>query len=120
MRAWDIVESATVSAVSKLHYAVNGRVIEVETDDNSIAAHFLHLLHGKPPSAAWERAMDTSLILYAEHEFNASTFTCRVIAGTGSDFHSCICGGIGALRFLDSERHWVAHCRDRGPADRKG
>jgi len=80
------------------HYARNGKRIEVETDDDSIAAHFLHLLHGKPPSAEWTRAMQTSLILYAEHEFNASTFTARVIAGTGSDMHSCITGAIGALK----------------------
>jgi 2-methylcitrate synthase len=80
------------------HYGRNRRRIEVETDDDSIGGHFLHLLHGKPPSAEWVRAMHTSLILYAEHEFNASTFTCRVIAGTGSDIHSAICGGIGALR----------------------
>jgi 2-methylcitrate synthase len=70
----------------------------VETDDDSIGGHFLHLLHGEAPSKLWERAMHTSLILYAEHEFNASTFTCRVIAGTGSDMYSAICGGIGALR----------------------
>jgi len=70
----------------------------VETDDDSIAAHFLHLLHGEAPSKLWERAMQTSLILYAEHEFNASTFACRVVAGTGSDMYSAICGGIGALR----------------------
>jgi 2-methylcitrate synthase len=80
------------------HYARNGKRIEVETDDDSIAAHFLHLLHGKPPSAEWTRAMQTSLILYAEHEFNASTFTARVIAGTSSDMHSCITGAIGALK----------------------
>jgi len=80
------------------HYGKNGRRIEVETDDDSIGGHFLHLLHGRPPSAEWVRAMHTSLLLYAEHEFNASTFTCRVIAGTGSDMHSAICGGIGALR----------------------
>jgi 2-methylcitrate synthase len=80
------------------HYGKNGRRIEVETDDDSIGGHFLHLLHGKAPSVDWVRAMHTSLILYAEHEFNASTFTCRVIAGTGSDVHSAICGGIGALR----------------------
>jgi 2-methylcitrate synthase len=80
------------------HYGKSKRRIEVETDDDSIGGHFLHLLHGKPPSAEWVRAMHTSLILYAEHEFNASTFTCRVIAGTGSDIHSAICGGIGALR----------------------
>jgi 2-methylcitrate synthase len=80
------------------HYSHNGRRIEVNTDDDSIAAHFLHLLHGKPPSALWVRSMHTSLILYAEHEFNASTFTARVIAGTGSDLYSCITGAIGALR----------------------
>jgi 2-methylcitrate synthase len=80
------------------HYSRNGRRIETETDDDSIGGHFLHLLHGKPPPAEWVRAMHTSLILYAEHEFNASTFTCRVIAGTGSDIYSAICGGIGALR----------------------
>jgi 2-methylcitrate synthase len=80
------------------HYSRSGRRIEVNTDDDSIAAHFLHLLHGKPPSALWVRSMHTSLILYAEHEFNASTFTARVIAGTGSDLYSCITGAIGALR----------------------
>jgi 2-methylcitrate synthase len=80
------------------HYSTNGRRIEVETDDDSIGGHFLHLLHGKPPSASWVRAMHTSLILYAEHEFNASTFTCRVVAGTGSDMYSAITAGIGALR----------------------
>jgi 2-methylcitrate synthase len=80
------------------HFARNGKRIEVETDDDSIAAHFLHLLHGKKPSAEWTHAMQVSLILYAEHEFNASTFTARVIAGTGSDMHSCITGAIGALK----------------------
>jgi 2-methylcitrate synthase len=80
------------------HYGKSGRRIEVETEDDSIGGHFLHLLHGRPPSADWVRAMHTSLILYAEHEFNASTFTARVIAGTGSDIYSAICGGIGALR----------------------
>jgi hypothetical protein len=70
----------------------------VETDDDSIGGHFLHLLHGEKPQDSWVKAMHTSLILYAEHEFNASTFTCRVIAGTGSDMYSAICGGIGALR----------------------
>jgi 2-methylcitrate synthase len=70
----------------------------VETDDDSIGGHFLHLLHGKRPSDLWVRAMHTSLILYAEHEFNASTFTGRVIAGTGSDMYSAIAGAIGALR----------------------
>jgi 2-methylcitrate synthase len=80
------------------HFAHHGRRIEVETDDDSIGGHFLHLLHGKAPSESWVRAMHTSLILYAEHEFNASTFACRVIAGTGSDIYSAIAGGIGALR----------------------
>jgi len=80
------------------HYAVNGKRIDVETDDDSIGGHFLHLLHGRAPKPLWVRAMHTSLNLYAEHEFNASTFAARVIAGTGSDFHSCIAGAIGALR----------------------
>ena len=80
------------------HYAVNGKRIEVETDDDSIGGHFLHLLHGAKPGELWVRAMHTSLILYAEHEFNASTFAARVIAGTGSDLYSCITGAIGALR----------------------
>ncbi len=80
------------------HWSHNGRRIETETDDDTIAGHFLHLLHGKKPSATWERAMQTSLNLYAEHEFNASTFTSRVIAGTGSDMYSAIAGAIGALR----------------------
>ena len=80
------------------HYSNNGSVIDVQTDDDSIGGHFLHLLHGKKPSEDWVRAMHTSLILYAEHEFNASTFTCRVIAGTGSDMYSAVSGGIGALR----------------------
>lgn len=80
------------------HFSHSGRRIEVETDDDSIGGHFLHLLHGKPAKASWVRAMHTSLILYAEHEFNASTFTARVIAGTNSDIYSCITGAIGALR----------------------
>ncbi len=80
------------------HYSHNGEMIDVQTDDDSIGAHFLHLLHGQKPSAEWEQAMHVSLNLYAEHEFNASTFTSRVIAGTGSDFYSAIAGGIGALR----------------------
>jgi len=79
-------------------FARHGKRIDVETDDDSIAAHFLHLLHGAKPSAKWTAAMQTSLILYAEHEFNASTFTARVIAGTGSDIYSCIAGAIGALK----------------------
>jgi 2-methylcitrate synthase len=80
------------------HYSRDGRRIETQTDDDSIGAHFLHLLHGVKPPASWVRAMHTSLNLYAEHEFNASTFTARVIAGTGSDIYSCITGAIGALR----------------------
>src|ERR1700712_3574295 len=80
------------------HYSHNGRRIETEPDDDSIGGHFLHLLHGVAPSKSWVDAMHASLILYAEHEFNASTFTCRVIAGTGSDMYSAITGGIGALR----------------------
>ncbi len=80
------------------HFSTNGKRIEVETDDESIGGHFLHLLHGAQQSALWEKAMHTSLILYAEHEFNASTFTGRVIAGTGSDIYSAITGAIGALR----------------------
>jgi 2-methylcitrate synthase len=80
------------------HYATNGKRIEVETDDDSIGGHFLHLLHSRAPQASWEKAMHVSLILYAEHEFNASTFATRVIASTDSDFYSAIVGGIGALR----------------------
>lgn len=80
------------------HFSHNGKRIEVETDEDSIAAHFLHLLHGTKPSDLHIRAMNTSLVLYAEHEFNASTFTSRVVAGTLSDMYSCITGAIGALR----------------------
>jgi 2-methylcitrate synthase len=100
--ARDIADQLMASLGSMLlywyHYSHNGRRIEVETDDDSIGGHFLHLLHGKEPSELWVRSMHTSLILYAEHEFNASTFACRVVAGTGSDMYSAICGGIGALR----------------------
>lgn len=100
--ARDIADRLMASFGSMLlywyHWSHNGRRIETETDDDSIGAHFLHLLHGKEPSPLWERAMHISLILYAEHEFNASTFTSRVIAGTGSDMYSAIAGGIGALR----------------------
>jgi 2-methylcitrate synthase len=100
--ARDITDRLIASLGSMLvywyHYSTNGRRIEVETDDDSIGGHFLHLLHGKRPSQQWVQAMHTSLILYAEHEFNASTFTARVIAGTGSDLYSCITGAIGALR----------------------
>jgi 2-methylcitrate synthase len=80
------------------HYAINGNIIEVETDDETVGGHFLHLLHGETPSESWVRAMHTSLILYAEHEFNASTFAARVIAGTNSDMYSAVTGAIGALR----------------------
>nr|WP_297383426.1 2-methylcitrate synthase [uncultured Roseateles sp.] len=100
--ARDIADRLMASLGSMLlywyHWASQGRRIEVETDDDSIGAHFLHLLHGSKPSAEWERAMHTSLTLYAEHEFNASTFTARVIAGTGSDMYSSMAGAIGALR----------------------
>lgn len=100
--ARDIADRLMASLGSMLlywyHFSHNGKRIDVETDDDSIGAHFLHLLHGVKPSASWEKAMHTSLILYAEHEFNASTFTARVIAGTGSDMHSAITGAIGALR----------------------
>jgi len=100
--ARDIADRLMASLGSMLlywhHFAHNGRRIEVETDDDTIGGHFLHLLHGAKPSAAHERAMHTSLILYAEHEFNASTFTARSIAGTGSDMYSAITGAIGALR----------------------
>jgi 2-methylcitrate synthase len=100
--ARDIADRLMASFGSMLlywyHFSHNGRRIEVETDDDSIGGHFLHLLHGVPPSASWVQAMHTSLVLYAEHEFNASTFTARVIAGTGSDFYSAITGAIGALR----------------------
>ncbi|HEX4872323.1 MAG TPA: 2-methylcitrate synthase [Nevskiaceae bacterium] len=100
--ARDIADKLLASLGSMLlywyHYATNGKRIEVETDDDSIGGHFLHLLHGKKPLGSWVKAMHTSLVLYAEHEFNASTFTSRVVAGTGSDIYSAICGGIGALR----------------------
>lgn len=80
------------------HYSHHGKKIELVTDDDTIGEHFLHLLHGKKPKASWVKAMHVSLILYAEHEFNASTFTARVIAGTNSDMHSAMTGAIGALR----------------------
>jgi len=100
--ARDIADKLMASLGSILlywyHWSHHGKLIDVETDDDSIGGHFLHLLHGTPPSASWVRAMHTSLILYAEHEFNASTFASRVIAGTGSDMYSAIAGGIGALR----------------------
>ena len=100
--ARDIADRLMASLGSMLlywyHYSHNGKRIDVETDDDSIGGHFLHLLHGQAPSDAWVHAMHVSLNLYAEHEFNASTFAARVVAGTGSDMHSAICGGIGALR----------------------
>ena len=100
--ARDIAEKLMASLGPMLlywyHWSHNGKRIEVETDDDSIGGHFLHLLHGERPRVSWVQAMHTSLILYAEHEFNASTFASRVIAGTGSDMYSAIAGGIGALR----------------------
>jgi 2-methylcitrate synthase len=100
--ARDIADRLMASFGSMLlywyHYSHNGKRIDVETDDDSIGGHFLHLLHGVKPSDEWVKAMHTSLILYAEHEFNASTFTSRVIAGTGSDIYSAVTGAIGALR----------------------
>src|SRR5271170_1235273 len=100
--ARDIADRLLASLGSMLcywyHYSRDGRRIDVQTDDDSIGAHFLHLLHGRKPSDSWVRAMHTSLNLYAEHEFNASTFAARVIAGTGSDMYSCVTGAIGALR----------------------
>jgi 2-methylcitrate synthase len=100
--ARDIADRLLASLGSMLaywyHFSHSGQRIHVETEDDSIGGHFLHLLHRRPAPQSWVRAMHTSLILYAEHEFNASTFAARVIAGTGSDMYSCICGGIGALR----------------------
>lgn len=100
--ARDIADRLIASFASHLlywyHYSHNGREIETETDDETIGGHFLHLLHGEEPDFSWVHAMNTSLILYAEHEFNASTFTGRVIAGTGSDIYSSVTGAIGALR----------------------
>ncbi len=101
-QARDIADRLIASLGSMLlywfHWSHNGRRIETETEDDSIGGHFLHMLHGEEPSELWERAMHTSLILYAEHEFNASTFAGRVIAGTASDMYSSITGAIGALR----------------------
>ncbi len=100
--ARDIADRLVASLASMLlywyHFSHSGRRIDVETDDTSIGGHFLHLLHGRPPREEWVRAMHTSLVLYAEHEFNASTFTGRVVAGTGSDMYSSITAAIGALR----------------------
>ncbi|PIE01734.1 MAG: 2-methylcitrate synthase, partial [Thiothrix nivea] len=107
------------------HYAFNGKRINVETDDDSIGGHFLHLLHGEKPGESWVRAMHTSLILYAEHEFNASTFTARVVAGTNSDMYSAITAAIGALRGskhggANEEAHRIQtryHSADEAEAD---
>jgi 2-methylcitrate synthase len=100
--ARDIADRLVASFGSMLvywyHFSHSGQRIMVETEDDSVGGHFLHLLHRRAPPASWVRAMHTSLILYAEHEFNASTFAARVIAGTGADIHSCITGAIGALR----------------------
>lgn len=100
--ARDIADKLLASCASALlfwyHYSHNGKQIEVETDDDTVGGHFLHLLHGVKPSDSWVNAMQVSLNLYAEHEFNASTFTSRVIAGTGSDMYSAVAGAIGALR----------------------
>jgi 2-methylcitrate synthase len=100
--ARDIADTLLASQPSMLlywhHYARHGKRIAVDADTEPLAEHFLHLLHGRAPSAEWIHAMQVSLTLYAEHEFNASTFTARVIAGTGSDLYSCICGAIGALK----------------------
>jgi 2-methylcitrate synthase len=100
--ARDIADRLVASFGSMLlywyHYSHNGKRIEVDTGDDTVAGHFLHLLHGKPASELHRKALDTSLILYAEHEFNASTFTARVVAGTLSDIYSCITAAIGALR----------------------
>jgi 2-methylcitrate synthase len=100
--ARDIADQLVASLGSMLtywyHFSRTGRRITVETEDESVGGHFLHLLHERTPPASWVKALNTSLILYAEHEFNASTFTARVIASTGSDLYSCIVGGIGALR----------------------
>jgi 2-methylcitrate synthase len=100
--ARDIADRLIASLGSMLaywhHFSANGRRIDVDADEGSIGGHFLSLLHGRAPSATWVRAMHTSLILYAEHEFNASTFAARVVAGTGADLYSCIAGAIGALR----------------------
>jgi len=100
--ARDIADKLLASLGSMLlywyHFSHNGKRIDTDSEEDSIGGHFLHLLHGERPSALWVRSMHTSLILYAEHEFNASTFTGRVIAGTGSDMYSAITGAIGALR----------------------
>jgi 2-methylcitrate synthase len=79
-------------------FHTDGKRIDVETDDDSVAGHFLNMLHDKAPSELHRKSLDTTLILYAEHEFNASTFAARVITGTLTDFHSAVTGAIGALR----------------------
>ena len=114
--ARDIADRLMASLGSMLlywyHLSHNGKRIEVETDDDSIGGHFLHLLHGTSRRSLWVRAMHTSLNLYAEHEFNASTFTARVIAGTGSDIYSAITGAIGALRGPEARRRQRVRLRD--------
>src|SRR4030088_2958484 len=100
--ARDIADQLIASFGSMLcywyHYSHNGQRIHVETEDDSVGGHFLRLLHGRAPSPSWVKAMHTSLNLYAEHEFNASTFAARVVAGTGADMHSAVTGAIGALK----------------------
>jgi 2-methylcitrate synthase len=100
--ARDIADKLMASLGSMLlywyHFSHNGKRIDTDSEEDSIGGHFLHLLHGKRPDKLWVRSMHTSLNLYAEHEFNASTFTGRVIAGTGSDMYSAVAGAIGALR----------------------
>ena len=100
--ARDIADKLIASFGSMLlywwHFTRNGRRIDVETDDDSVAAHFLHLLHGEEPSQLHADSLDKSLILYAEHEFNASTFAARVVCSTLADLHSGITGAIGALK----------------------
>ena len=114
--ARDIADRLMASLGSMLlywyHYAHNGRRIEVETDDDSIGGHFLHLLHGEPPPTSWVEAMHMSLILYAEHEFNASTFTARVIAGTGSDMYSAITGAHRRAARPEARRRQRGRVRD--------
>ncbi len=97
------------------HFSHSGRRIEVETDDDSIGGHLLHLLHGRPPSESWVRAMHTSLILYAEHEFNASTFTARVVAGTGADMYSAITGGHRRAQGPEARRRQRVRLRHHRP-----
>ena len=121
--ARDIADRLMASLGSMLlywyHFSHNGKRIETETDDDSIGGHFLHMLHGKTPSKSWVEAMHTSLILYAEHEFNASTFTGRVIAGTGPDIYSAITGAIGAAR-PEAWRRERSRVRDPEPLQLAG